>query len=106
MLVSGAGLAVISLGLVVGMPFAFIGGLEYGGYACISHFSLRLILWHTNVVPPLYVRFLNESVDRTLLHSVGGGYSFIHRLLLDWFAKQYNGPETTALTNQKVVQDG
>ncbi len=45
-------------------------------------------------MPLRYVRFLDESAARILLRRVGGGYSFVHRLLLDWFAKQYTGPET------------
>ena len=85
-------------GLVLGLASGVIGGLgmalAFGGYACLSHVAFRLILWHGGAMPMRYVRFLDESVSRSLLRRVGGGYSFGHRLLLDWFAKQYTGPET------------
>jgi len=32
------------------------------------------------------VTFLDEAAERLLLRKVGGGYIFVHRLLLDYFA--------------------
>jgi hypothetical protein len=32
-------------------------------------------------------RFLDYAADRIILRKVGGGYIFIHRLLLEHFAK-------------------
>jgi len=32
------------------------------------------------------VRFFDEATGNVLLQKVGGGYRFIHRLLLDYFA--------------------
>jgi hypothetical protein len=32
------------------------------------------------------VAFLDEAAERLLLRKVGGGYIFVHRLLLEYFA--------------------
>lgn len=45
-------------------------------------------------MPWRYVDFLDFAAQRILLRKVGGGYIFIHRMLLDYFAAQYTGPET------------
>jgi hypothetical protein len=54
-------------------------------------------------MPWNYVPFLDFAYDHILLYKVGGGYRFIHRLLLDHFAKQYTGPETTAVSTVRTV---
>ncbi len=36
------------------------------------------------------VQFLDEATDCILLRRVGGGYSFVHRLILDYFASLDN----------------
>ncbi len=81
-------------GLVGGLGFGLVGGLlgalHYGGYVCIRHAVLRLFLWRKGYIPLNYVCFLDEAADRILLRKVGGGYTFIHRMLLDYFASQYN----------------
>jgi hypothetical protein len=41
-----------------------------------------------------YVRFLDHAAKRILLRKVGGGYMFIHRMLLEWFAERYGEPGT------------
>jgi transcriptional regulator with XRE-family HTH domain len=75
----------LSGALVVGLVFAMIGGLFFGGATCIQHFVLRGFLWLSGSIPPDYVGFLDYAVERILLRRVGGGYIFIHRLLLDYF---------------------
>jgi hypothetical protein len=37
-------------------------------------------------MPWNYARFLDYAVDRIFLQKVGGGYIFIHRLLMEHFA--------------------
>jgi hypothetical protein len=37
-------------------------------------------------IPWNYSRFLDYAVDRIFLQKVGGGYIFIHRLLMEHFA--------------------
>ena len=63
-----------------------IGALWYGGFDIIQHYTLRLILLVQGHTPANYARFLDYAVDRIFLQKVGGGYRFIHRLLLEHFA--------------------
>ena len=37
-------------------------------------------------MPWNYPRFLDYATERILLRKVGGGYIFVHRLLLEYFA--------------------
>jgi hypothetical protein len=58
-----------------------------GGKTCIPHLTLRLILYRDGYIPWNYSRFLDYAAERTFLQKVGGGYIFIHRLLLEHFAQ-------------------
>lgn len=66
--------------------FWILGALWYGGMDVIQHFILRFILFGKRNIPFAYVRFLDYAAERILLRKVGGGYIFIHRLLLEHFA--------------------
>jgi TIR domain/NACHT domain len=70
-------------GLAIEMFFAR-GGLT----AVVRHYLLRFWLWQAGCTPAPwdYVPFLNYATERILLRKVGGGYIFMHRLLLDYFA--------------------
>jgi hypothetical protein len=74
----------------VGLLGGLLGGLGYKGLTFIQHFSLRFVLYRNNYIPWNYVRFLDYAADRILLRKVGAGYIFVHRLLLDYFAKLEN----------------
>jgi hypothetical protein len=74
----------VSLGLFVGL----LAGLR-GLHAYLQHRVLRHELGRTGTVPPRYERFLDFATDHVLLQRVGGGYRFIHALLLDYFAELY-----------------
>jgi hypothetical protein len=63
--------------------------LHFGGRTCLRHFALRLVLWHNNLAPLNYIRFLDYAVARIFLRKVGGGYVFVHRMLLEYFATKY-----------------
>lgn len=95
------------LGLIVGLTIGVIGliidGLHGGligftvgilsgllnnaGVACIQHFWLRVILWSQGYIPWNYARFLDYATECVFLQKVGSGYIFIHRLLLEHFAR-------------------
>ena len=76
-----------SFELLSGMVFLWlVGGLRYGGRACIQHLVLRIMLWRNGSAPLNYVRFLDCAAERIFLRKVGGGYIFMHRLLLEYFA--------------------
>jgi eukaryotic-like serine/threonine-protein kinase len=76
-------------GLACGLAGGVALGLSYGGYACLSHFALRLVLWRSGIAPLNYVRFLDYCVERIFLRRVGGGYIIVHRLLMEYFASLY-----------------
>ncbi|MBE7553143.1 MAG: hypothetical protein HS126_18880 [Anaerolineales bacterium] len=88
----------VIIGLFFGLPFGLtispglglgigvIATLWYGGLNVIQHYTLRLILWYNGRTPRLYAHFLDCAAERIFLQKVGGGYIFIHRLLLEHFA--------------------
>jgi len=68
------------------LPVGLLASLFYGGADVIKHYALRLLLVRNGVIPRNYVRFLDEAARLIFLQKVGGGYIFIHRLLLEHFA--------------------
>jgi eukaryotic-like serine/threonine-protein kinase len=87
------GLRGLVLGTIPGgLLYALIGGLAYGGYACLSHAALRLILWRAGSLPLDAVRFLDHAAELAFLRKAGGGYLFVHRLLQEHFAALGGGP--------------
>jgi eukaryotic-like serine/threonine-protein kinase len=73
-------------GLVVGLVFGPIGGLVGGADVVVKHYLLRFALWLKGAIPLRYVRFLDYAAERIFLRKVGGGYIFIHRLMMEHFA--------------------
>jgi hypothetical protein len=76
----------LALGLFFGLALGQRLGLEAGGEAVLKHATLRLRLICNGSIPWNYVRFLDYAAERILLRKVGGGYTFIHRMLLEHFA--------------------
>lgn len=67
--------------------FGILFGLAAGGgEACVKHFILRVIFYGNTYIPWNYAKFLDWATDLIFLQKVGGGYIFIHRLLLEHFA--------------------
>jgi class 3 adenylate cyclase len=95
-------------GLSYGASSATIGGLivglMYGGAACIQHVVLRLVLYLNGDMPLNYARFLDSAAERIFLRKVGGGYIFMHRLLLEYFAAQSTRSSTTAPRDPKSTE--
>jgi hypothetical protein len=52
----------------------------------VQHYTLRFWLARGGTFPWRAVPFLEETTERKLLQSVGGGYRFIHPLFQDYFA--------------------
>jgi hypothetical protein len=77
-------------GFVCGCILGLAAGLLNGGMACIKHTFLRWSLWRAGVVPGNYPHFLDYGAERIVLYKVGGGYLFVHRLLLEYFASLYS----------------
>ena len=78
--------------LIFGPLIGLVSGLRAGGLACIQHFVLRWFLWRNESLPWNYSRFLDYAARRVLLRKVGGGYIFVHRLLLEYFASLETPP--------------
>lgn len=88
----------LNIGLSEGLSYALsavwlfaLGGSLFGwsvsgGWAVLRHFVLRGLLHKRQIFPWQVQSFLNDAAARILLQRVGGGYSFIHRLLLEYFA--------------------
>lgn len=90
---TGMGLVAFILGLpiLVGAITGLLFGVFVAGEACIKHFALRLVLVCNGSIPGNYARFLDWATEHILLQKVGGGYIFIHRLLLEYLAEMGNG---------------
>jgi hypothetical protein len=74
---------------LIGLLMAgLIGALAFGGCAVLSQIVLRMVLWRSGALPLNYVRFLDYAAERVFLRKVGGGYIFVHRLLLEHFASR------------------
>jgi len=72
-------------GLFGGVLFGF---LWLGGQAVVEHFALRIMLWLEGYTPFNFVGFLDSAARLILLRKVGGGYVFVHRLLLEHLAEK------------------
>jgi DNA polymerase III delta prime subunit len=64
-------------------------GLIFGGMAAIQLKIIQRLLRDEGVMPDSYVQFLNYATERLLLRRGGGSYTFVHSLLRDYLADQY-----------------
>lgn len=60
--------------------------LAFGGLAALQHRRLRSILHEEGALPQDISPFLDYAAERNLVRKVGGGYTFVHALLLDYFS--------------------
>lgn len=74
-------------GLSIGLPTALMLGLQSGGAAIIKHFALRMTLYNNGYIPWNYAHFLDYAADHLFMQKVGGGYIFVHRMLMEHFAQ-------------------
>jgi hypothetical protein len=88
-------------GLLAGLFAGLVVGLLNGGLACLRHYVLRFLLWRAGSMPWNYPRFLDSAAERILLRKVGGGYIFVHRLLLEYFASLDSTPARLEARMQK-----
>ncbi len=65
------------------LPLAFTW---FGGLAFFQRRALLRLLHQQGSIPKHLIPWLNEMVTRGLLRRAGGGYIFIHRSLLEYFA--------------------
>ena len=75
------------VGLAGGLYIGLFGGLDKGGISVIQHYVLRYFITYRNHYLPWHlIPFLDHSSDLILLRKIGGGYIFVHRLLMEHFA--------------------
>lgn len=86
-------------GLVGGLGFGLLGmllgALLFGGDTALQHSVLRMLLSWNGYAPWDYVDFLDVCAKRILLQKVGGGYIFIHRTLMEYFAALESEPSAS-----------
>jgi hypothetical protein len=73
-------------GIIIAVSVGLFLGLLNGGIAALKHVMLRIFLRQAKALPWDCARFLDYAASRILLRKVGGGYIFVHRLLLEHFA--------------------
>jgi hypothetical protein len=74
-----------------GLTLGLLSGMASGGYAVIQHYVLRFLLWREGFAPLRYVRFLDYAAELLFLRKVGGGYIFVHRMIMEHFAAMEDG---------------
>ncbi len=62
--------------------------LAYGWLAYFQHLWLRRRLHDRGHIARDYSAFLNQTAERNLLRKVGGGYTYVHALLLQYFGER------------------
>jgi hypothetical protein len=84
----------LNYGLSYGWFLALSSGLliwaTIGGLTVLRHYVIRFLLAHSHIFPWRAQRFLDDANAQIFLRRVGGGYSFAHRRLLDYFADAYS----------------
>jgi hypothetical protein len=83
----------LSVPLYIALIFSWLISLNLGGSACVVHLSLRLTFWLDRRIPWNTAHFLNYATQLTFLQKVGGGYLFVHRLLMEHFAQKTLPPQ-------------
>ena len=96
--------SVLNYGLLLSLSGILLVFLLTGGLAVLRHSIIRLLLWLSHTFPGPASQFLNDATARILLLRIGGGYSFIHRLLLDHLADTDAGTtrDVDALSTQPL----
>jgi len=77
------------VGLGSGLVFGLFLGLRNGGFAVLQHYTLRWLLFRNGSLPLRLAPFLDYCAECIFLRKVGGGYIFVHRLLMEHFASLY-----------------
>lgn len=77
-----------------GLGYGILSGAWYGGVDVLRHYILRFLLSRRGYLPWGQEVFLDFCVDELhILQRVGGGYMFLHRYLLEYFAGLGEGTE-------------
>jgi phospholipase C/MFS family permease/energy-coupling factor transporter ATP-binding protein EcfA2 len=88
-------------GAITGLVVGSIGGLMGGGLFAVKHWVLRLAFWMGGSVPLRYTSFLDYAAERLFLRKVGGGYIFVHRMLMEYIAEIGGSEQSNPLPSQR-----
>ncbi len=77
----------MSRDLLLGLLFGQFLGLNRGHLSIILYISLRWVFTRYHLLPYHLYSFLDYSVDLIFLRRVGGSFIFVHRLLMEHFAR-------------------
>lgn len=69
-----------------GIMLGVFAGTVHGFNDLFKHSIVRLLLWRKRQTPLNYAHLLDYAANCVLLQKVGGGYTFRHRLLQEYFA--------------------
>lgn len=69
-------------------------GLAFGALAAVQHRHLQTQLREADLIPDDLPRFLDYAAERNLLRKVGGGYSYVHALLQEYFSSRSATPSS------------
>ncbi len=73
---------------------AYLFWLINGGFAAVQHFVLRFALWRHRSTPCGMCTSWTMRRSAFCVRRIGGGYTFLHKLLLDYFADLGGDPAT------------
>lgn len=89
----------IGVALGVGVFLGWAVFLWFGGANVLLHYTLRFVLGWLGYMPWKLAPLLEYVTHLIYMRQVGGGYIFIHRLLLEYFATMGDAPRAPAVTS-------
>lgn len=82
----------LGVAIILTVTFALQFFILYGGSACLEHLLLRWLLWRKGLLPWHATTMLDYADACVLLGKQGGGYTFYHPMLQDYFVHLYTTP--------------
>ena len=80
----------VIFGLCAGLILGLVLGIRFGLVFLINHFFSRWLLHHSGYLPWHIKDFTEYATERIFLRQVGGGYIFIHSMLMEHFAEMWD----------------
>lgn len=74
------------VGALCGVLLGLVRGFRLGGVACVHYWTIRTLLSRHQYAPVRYQTFLRDAEARVLLHRIGSGFAFPHRLIQEHLA--------------------
>jgi len=73
--------------ILLTIGISLVIGMRHGGSAYLRHWVLRGLLAQARLAPWDYVAFLEHAARMNLMRHRGGGYEFVHRLVMEHFVR-------------------